>query len=129
MCVRVLFVCVGNTCRSQIAEAIARDLGYDAFSAGTDPRDDGKITENALKVLEEAGLETADLYSKSLDSFDSEKFDKIISMGCGVSCPAIEIDQDWGLKDPHGEDLEVFRKTRDKIHNLVSKMMKSDTDA
>ena len=126
---RVLFVCVGNTCRSQIAEAIARDMGHDAFSAGTNPSDGGMVAENALVVLKEEGVDTTGLFSKSLDHLELEEFDRTISMGCGVSCPAIGIDQDWGLKDPHGEDLEVFRKTRDEIHNLVSKMVKSDTDA
>jgi len=126
---RVLFVCVGNTCRSQIAEAIARDMGHDAFSAGTNPPDGGMVAENALVVLKEEGVDTTGLFAKSLDHLELEEFDRTISMGCGVSCPSIEIDEDWGLEDPQGRGLEVFRKTRDEIRELVSMLVKSDTDA
>ncbi len=126
---RVLFVCVGNTCRSQMAEAIARDLGHTASSAGTHPPQDRGVAENALVVLGEIGVDTNGLHPKSVDIIRPEDFDKIISMGCGVSCPALPIDEDWGLEDPYGREIEAYRKTRDEIIARVNAIAGIDTDA
>ena len=112
-----------------MAEAIARDLGHHAASAGTHPPGSGGIAKNAIEVLEEIGIETSDLHPKSVDSVYSRDYDTIISMGCGVSCPSLPIDEDWGLEDPFGGEKEVYRKTRDTIQILVSKLIESNTDA
>ena len=127
--VRLLFVCVGNTCRSQMAEAIARDLGHSASSAGTHPPEDRGVAPNALIVLEEIDIDTRGLHPKSVDFVDPEDFDKIISMGCGVSCPALPIDQDWGLEDPFGREIEAYRITRDEIRAKVNAIVDRGTDA
>ncbi len=103
---RILFICAGNTCRSQIAEALARDVGHEACSAGTSPGE--VVSKNAIRVLEELGVDSSGLAPKSIDSIDTNRFDKTISMGCGVECPNLPIDEDWGLEDPHGMDLEFF---------------------
>ncbi|MEC7104986.1 MAG: arsenate reductase ArsC [Candidatus Thermoplasmatota archaeon] len=126
---RLLFVCVGNTCRSQMAEAIARDLGHSASSAGTHPPEDRGVAPNALIVLEEISIDTKGLHPKSVDLVDPENFDKIISMGCGVSCPALPIDEDWGLEDPFGREIEAYRKTRDEIRARVNAIVDRSTDA
>ena len=105
-----------------MAEAIANDLGHRAYSAGTHPPDSGKIAENAIIVLEEIGINTTGLYAKSVDSVNADDFDKIISMGCGVSCPSLPIDEDWGLEDPQGEEIEVYRNTRKAVRKLVSEL-------
>jgi len=105
---RLLFICVGNSCRSQMAEAIARDLGHEATSAGTNP--ETKVSVNALKALENRGFSTEGLRPKLVDGIDWQSFEMVISMGCGVSCPSIRIDQDWGIEDPYGQTLEVFEK-------------------
>ncbi|MDP7091785.1 MAG: arsenate reductase ArsC [Candidatus Thalassarchaeaceae archaeon] len=110
---RLLFVCVGNTCRSQMAEALAKDLGHKAMSAGTNPG--GNVAEKSLEVLGELGIDASAQYPKSIDSIDATGFDRIISMGCGVECPILPIDEDWGLDDPYGMGIEVYRKTRDRI--------------
>ena len=112
-----------------MAEAIAREKGHEAVSAGTDPPKDGGVAENALTVLEEVGIETSGLYPKSIDSLESKEFDMIISMGCGVSCPNLPIDKDWGLEDPLGRDIEIYRKTRDMISKSVSDLVPLSTDA
>ena len=112
-----------------MAEAIAREKGHEAVSAGTDPPKDRGVAENALTVLEEVGIETSGLYPKSIDSLDSEEFDKIISMGCGVSCPALPIDEDWGLEDPFGKEIEAYRITRDEIIARVNAIVDRGTDA
>jgi len=116
--VKLLFVCVGNTCRSQMAEAIAKDLGHEAFSAGTHPGE--KIAPNAIKVLSEIGLSVENQFPKSTDYIEIHDFDKIISMGCGVNCPNLRISQDWNLEDPYGREIDFYRETRDKIFNYLS---------
>jgi len=105
---RLLFVCVGNSCRSQMAEGIARSLGHDATSAGTHPAN--SVSINALKVLESRGIDTKGLNPKLVDDIEWQSFDLVISMGCGVSCPMIRIEEDWNLDDPFGQSLEVFEE-------------------
>ena len=123
---KLLFICVGNSCRSQMAEAIANEMGHYAKSAGTKPSN--IVSNNARLVLDELGIKTSNLYPKSIDQINSNNFDIIISMGCGVECPNLPIDIDWGLDDPEGEDLSVFRETRDKIVHLISELP-NQTDA
>lgn len=91
-----------------MAEGIARSLGHEAASAGTHP--EKQVNPNAIIVLKSMDIDTTDLHPKSIDIIDWESYDKIISMGCGVSCPMIRIDDDWGLDDPHGQDLSVFEE-------------------
>ncbi|MBA4735243.1 MAG: low molecular weight phosphatase family protein [Candidatus Thalassarchaeaceae archaeon] len=115
---RLLFVCVGNSCRSQMAEGIARHLGHEAASAGTHPA--SQVSENALRVLESKGIATDGLEPKSVDLFNAEDFDMVISMGCGVSCPMMRIDQDWELDDPVGQSLAVFEATAQEIERRMA---------
>ena len=117
---RVLFVCVGNSCRSQMAEAIARSQGITAESAGTHPAKE--VSTQALHVLEEMEIDTSGLVPKNISSIDWKSFDKIISMGCGVQCPNIPIDEDWGLQDPYGGDVDLFRKTALVIQNYIKNL-------
>ncbi len=117
---RILFVCVGNTCRSQMAEALARRLGHDPSSAGTHPGNE--IAKNAVSVVEELGIEMKDQFPKSIDSIDTSNFDKIVSMGCGVECPNLPIDEDWGLEDPFGGTIESYRETREVIKGMLSNL-------
>ena len=117
---RLLFVCVGNSCRSQMAEGIAKELGHDAESAGTHPADE--VSKNAIKILQSKGIATDDLYPKLIDDIDWKKYDLVISMGCGVSCPAIRIDQDWQLDDPVGQPLSVFEECAGVIEENIRKL-------
>ena len=122
---RLLFVCVGNTCRSQMAEALAKEMGFEAQSAGTHP---GKeIAENAVKVIEELGFQMKGQFPKSINSIETNKYDKIISMGCGVECPNLPISTDWGLDDPVGNDIDFYRNTRDLIMQKLEKLSDSTT--
>lgn len=114
---RLLFVCVGNSCRSQMAEGIAKSLGHDADSAGTHPANE--VSPNAITVLNSRGIDTKSLYPKNIDIFNPLDYDLVISMGCGVSCPAIKIDQDWGLEDPVGQHLTVFENTAEEIQRRI----------
>ena len=117
---RLLFVCVGNSCRSQMAEGIARSLGHDAASAGTHPA--STVSPNALKVLEIKGISTDGLHPKLIDDIDWQSYDMVISMGCGVSCPMIRIDQDWGLDDPVGQSFEVFDACANVIEEHINNL-------
>ena len=114
---RLLFVCVGNSCRSQMAEGIARHLGHQAESAGTHPAI--QVSTHALTILASKGIDTSTLKPKSVDLFDANDFDMVISMGCGVSCPTMNIDQDWELDDPVGQSLSVFEETAEKIEKRL----------
>ena len=125
--VKILFVCVGNTCRSQMAEAIARSQGHVATSAGTHPGEE--VNANAMRVLTEEGIDCSGLYPKSLDDIDTTGHDKIISMGCGVQCPNIPIDNDWGLEDPLGKSIEFYRFTMQRIADLIRDSVDEWTDA
>ncbi len=117
---RLLFVCVGNSCRSQMAEGIANSLGHHAMSAGTHPAPE--VSENAIKVLQSKGIPTKNLYPKLIDDIDWRSFDLVISMGCGVSCPNIRIDQDWNLDDPVGQSLEVFEQCASIIEDSIKNL-------
>ena len=114
---RILFVCVGNSCRSQMAEGIARHLGHEAASAGTHPA--SQVSAHAITVLSSKGIDTSALKPKSVDVFNAEEFDMVISMGCGVSCPTMKIDQDWELEDPVGQSLSVFEETAKEIESRL----------
>lgn len=122
--VKVAFVCVHNSCRSQIAEALGKHLASDVFesySAGTETKP--QINQDAVRLMKE--LYHIDMekkqYSKLLS--DIPKVDILITMGCNVQCPHIPCTyrEDWGLEDPTGQEDEVFIKTIDAIHkNIIS---------
>jgi len=114
---RILFVCVGNTCRSQMAQAAAKHMGHDAESAGTHPG--ASIAKNAIKVTSDVGIGMEGQYPKSVDDIDTTGFDHIISMGCGVECPALPIDEDWRLDDPVGREEKIYRETLNEIMGRI----------
>ena len=114
---RLLFVCVGNSCRSQMAEGLARAMGHVADSAGTHPAN--SIAPNAVKVLEQRGISTEGMRPKLVDDFSANDYDMVISMGCGVHCPAIKIDEDWALEDPVGQEYEVYEQTAAEVERRL----------
>ena len=114
---RVLFICIGNTCRSQMAEGWARHLGLEAASAGTNAG--SEVATNAVAVMKEKGIDISGQAPSQIDDLDHRTFDKVFSMGCGVSCPNIPLDGDWELRDPHGHSIEAYRRTRDRIEAHV----------
>lgn len=114
----LLFVCVGNSCRSQMAEGLARSMGHIADSAGTHPAS-STIASNAQKYLESRGISTEGMTPKSVDDFSADDYDMVISMGCGVNCPSMKIDEDWGIEDPYGQQYEVYKKTAEEIERRL----------
>ena len=103
--IRVLFLCTGNSARSIIAEAILNDIGggaFDVHSAGTSPKGINSVT---VKVLEQAGLSTTGLASKSMDAFLGERFDYVITVcdRAAEQCPVFPGDPErihWSFRDP-----------------------------
>lgn len=128
----VAFICVHNSCRSQMAEGWAKQLGKDvleAYSAGTENYPEVKPL--AVKVMEEAGIDMS-LHQPKLLSDIPEKVNIVITMGCNVDCPHLPCDhrEDWGLEDPSGGPMESFRETRDiikeKVEELISRIKNNE---
>ena len=123
---KVAFVCVHNSCRSQMAEAWAKKLGghvLEVYSAGTENYHEVKPL--AVKVMNEVCIDMADHYPKLLEDIPRE-VDILITMGCNVSCPSVPCSprEDWGLKDPSGGPIEEFRNTRATIQMKVEDLIK-----
>jgi len=124
---RILFVCIENANRSQMAEAFAHMYGGDkieAFSAGSAPS--GKINPKAIRFMAEVGYDLNRHASKSLDNIDGA-FDAVVTMGCGDSCPWVPAKrrEDWALPDPKHLDDDGYRVVRDDIANRVKKLLES----
>lgn len=118
---RVLFACVENSNRSQMAEAFARMHGdgkLEPFSAGSRPS--GTVNPRAIVAMREAGYDLATHRSKGLDEVEAP-FDYVITMGCGEECPyvAAERREDWELADPKDLPPDEFNAVRDEIERRV----------
>lgn len=130
--IKVAFVCVHNSCRSQMAEGFAKSLGkgiIEAYSAGTE--DYPEVKPLAVEVMEEAGIDMSEHHPKLLSDIP-EELDILITMGCNVVCPFVpnKHSEDWGLDDPSGGPIEGFRETRElvreKVKNLLDRIQKGE---
>lgn len=127
---RVLFVCVHNSGRSQMAEALFNRMASGkgvAESAGTEPTE--SVNPNAVKAMAELGIDISSARPKLLTQEMVDRADKVITMGCAVeeSCPAIFLPnvEDWGLEDPHGQPIEKVREIRDQIAHRVRSLLQT----
>lgn len=119
---RFLFVCVENSCRSQMAEAFARIHGgesVEAFSAGSRPS--GIVNPKAIASMAEIGYDLSAHTSKSLDDIPQVEYDFVATMGCGDECPFIRAErrEDWQIPDPKDLPPPDFNKVRDEIERRV----------
>src|SRR5216684_209765 len=119
---RLLFVCVENSNRSQMAEAFARIHGgelIEAYSAGSFPS--GRINPKAIESMKEIGYDLSQHESKSLSDIPDIEFDFVATMGCGDACPFVRARQreDWNIPDPKEMAAEEFRTLRDLIEAKV----------
>jgi protein-tyrosine-phosphatase len=127
MPVKLLFVCVENSNRSQMSEAFARLHGgtdVEAYSAGSKPS--GVINPKAIAAMKELGYDLTKHHSKSLDEAKAyAPFDVVVTMGCGDACPWMPAKQfiDWQIPDPKHMDEEAFRKVRDFIEQKVKELL------
>lgn len=122
---RVLFVCVENANRSQMAEAFAHIHGgedVEALSAGSRPS--GMIHPKAIRFMAELGYDLSTHASKSLDDIDGA-FDAVITMGCGDHCPWVPAQrrEDWALPDPKHMNDDAYRAVRDDISRRVRQLL------
>ena len=119
---RVLFVCVENAGRSQIAQALYERRGGEGRSAGSEPADE--ILEVVVDVLDEVGIDVSGRTPKALTRDDVEWADLIVTMGCGDACPVIPGKQysDWNLAAPAGLCLEDARELRATIEQRVGEL-------
>ena len=124
--VRVLFVCVENSNRSQMAEAFARKIGgarVEAFSAGSRPS--GRVNPKAIEAMREKGCDLASHASKSLEDLPDVEFDAAVTMGCGDACPNVRasVREDWSIPDPREMGPQEFRGVRDLIEARVRALL------
>lgn len=124
---KVLFICVENSCRSQIAEGFGRLLGLEADSAGV--KAGAGVNPDAVKVMAEVGVDISKQYSKAIENDKLSDYDAVISM-CSVKtadfCPStfIGTQANWNIEDPKGQPLDVFRRVRDEIKAKVEDLAK-----
>lgn len=120
---KIAFICVHNSCRSQIAEALGRHLAADAFesySAGSEQKD--RINQDAVRLMKKLygiDMEAEGQHSKLLEALPP--VDGIVTMGCNVQCPFLPCKwrEEWGLEDPTGQPDEVFLETIRRIEEKI----------
>ena len=122
---KVAFICVHNSCRSQIAEALGKHLrgeDFDFYSAGTETKP--RINQDAVRIIKELyGIDMEQTqYSKTMDKIPAP--DLAISMGCDVGCPYIgrSFDDNWGLPDPTGQSDEAFQAVIRQIEERILRL-------
>lgn len=122
---KIAFICVHNSCRSQIAEALGKHLAgdrFDFYSAGTETKP--QINQDAVRLMKQLyGVDMEQTqYSKTIDKIPSP--DIAFSMGCDVGCPFIgrAFDDDWGLPDPTGQSDDVFKAVIEQIKEKVLRL-------
>ena len=119
---KVVFLCVENSCRSQIAEAFAKLHARDkilAFSAGSNPS--GSVNPQAIKLMKEKNYDLSKHQSIHTDELPDVQIDTMISMGCGDSCPTIRAKEriEWDIPDPKDMEEKDFRQVIEKIEKKV----------
>lgn len=125
--IKVGFICVHNSCRSQIDEALANKYASDyieAYSAGTEI--DRSINKDAIRIVKDLhGINMEEKQKVKLLS-DIPDMDMIITMGCNVECPILPYEylvEDWGLEDPTGKDDIEFKKVINEINNKIEDLV------
>lgn len=131
---KILFVCIHNSGRSQMAEAFAKKLGagvIEAESAGTAPG--GELNPTVVQAMEEIGYDMSGHYPKMMTDEMVDTADLVVTMGCGVNlddleegttCPVVLApSEDWGLEDPKGKPIEKVREIRNEIKSRVEELI------
>ena len=122
----VLFVCVENSNRSQMAEAFARMHAgdqVDAASAGSRPS--GRVNPRAIEFMREVGYDLTTHQSKSLDPFNGQPITVAVTIGCGDACPLVQAErrEEWNIPDPKEMPPERYREVRDLIERKVKELL------
>lgn len=124
---RLLFVCVENSCRSQIAEAFARIHGgkdIEAYSAGSRPS--AQVNPRAVESMREVGYDLTTHHSKSLTDIPEVEYDFVATMGCGDECPVVRAKrrEEWQIPDPKDLPPDEFRAIRNLIEQKVKHVLR-----
>ncbi|MCM8756648.1 MAG: arsenate reductase ArsC [Candidatus Omnitrophica bacterium] len=124
---KVLFVCIENACRSQMAEGWAKFFGKDSidvYSAGSKPA--LQVDPKAIEVMKEKGIDISLQSPKSFKDLPVKDFDYVITLGCKEICPFLPANEhiEWKIDDPKGKSIDFFRKVRDDIEERVEKLIK-----
>ena len=122
----VLFVCVENSNRSQMAEGFARIHGGErvrACSSGSRPS--GRVNPRAIEFMREIGYDLTTHHSKSLDEFNGEEVEVAVTMGCGDECPLVRAKrrEEWQIPDPKDMPPDGYREVRDLIERKVKELL------
>jgi arsenate reductase len=122
---RVLFVCVQNAGRSQMAEALFAQAadGHEARSAGSRPAE--RVHPEVVEAMREVGVDLAGRSPRGLERADAEWADVVVTMGCGDECPVVPGKRyiDWELADPAGQPLDEVRRLREEIASRVRELV------
>lgn len=123
---KILFVCIENSCRSQMAEAFARIHGkgeIKAYSAGSRPS--GQVNPRAVASMRELGYDLSSHTSKTLKEIPDVEFDFAVTMGCGDECPLVRAKsrEDWNIPDPKDLPPDKFSEIRDLIGQKVAELL------
>ncbi len=123
---KILFVCIENSNRSQMAEAFAKIHGQgivEAYSAGSKPS--GKINPKAIEAMKEIGCDLTTHDSKSFDDIPQVEYEYVVSMGCGENCPFVPAKNriEWNIPDPKNMDRDELRKVRRLIERHVKELI------
>jgi len=124
---KILFICVENSCRSQMAEGLALHMGegiVEPYSAGSKPS--GTVNPDAIKVMQEIGIGITNQKSKSFADLSIREFDYAITLGCQDICPFVPAHKhiEWNIPDPKGRSLDFFRKVRIQLGKKIEKLIK-----
>ena len=128
----ILFLCTGNSCRSQMAEGWAKTLGEGKVGVTSSGLESSQVNPTAIEVMSEIGIDISDQSSDPLSDFQAEDYDAVVSLcGCGVNLPpewlTRKIFQDWQLDDPDGQPIETFRRVRDEIKVKVENLLENNS--
>ncbi len=123
---KIVFVCVENARRSQMAQGFAETLGYgrvEVYSAGSRPSQ--QIDPTIIEVMREKGIDLSSKRPKSLNDLPSKEMDYLVTMGCEETCPAIPAKKiiEWDIPDPKGKSIESYKEIRDLIEDKVKAFM------
>jgi protein-tyrosine-phosphatase len=128
---RIVFICVENARRSQMAEGFAEALGredVEVYSAGSNPS--SQIDPSVIEVMKEKGIDLGTKRPKSLDDLPKVEMDYLVTMGCEETCPALLAKKtiEWEIPDPKGKSIEFCREIRDTVEDKVKDLLKKATE-
>jgi arsenate reductase len=125
--VRILFACVGNSCRSQMAEAFCRAFGHDVECASAGSAPASRVQPDTITAMSEVGIDIAAARPKGFADLAGRRFDYLVTMGCEVECPFLPGARtvQWSIPDPYGKGIEEYRRVRDIIQQQVHDLLDS----